>query len=494
MSEALQRAREFEEKHLQDVSEEKRPKFHMTGAVGWINDPNGFSIYKKEYHLFFQYHPYSTHWGPMHWGHVKTKDFIKWERLPIALAPDEDYDRNGCFSGSAIELPDGQQLLIYTGVRIAQQEDGQSQVFQTQCIAVGDGINYKKYEANPVISSADIPNGGSTEDFRDPKIWREDGKYYLVVGNRSTEGSGVILLYESLDGKAWEYKGNVASCHNQYGSMWECPDLFLLDGKRVLLTSPQEMMAKGLEFHAGNGSLCLIGEFDKEKYHLNREYVQAIDYGIDFYAPQTLETKDGRRVMIAWMQNWETSNAQPRNLYYFGEMTIPRELHVKNGRLYQLPVRELENYYDETVTYTDVTVDREISLCGIEGRVLDMTIKIRPANMKAMYTWFQVCIAKEGEMETVIRFQPKNNVIRVDRTGCGYPYDIVNVREFMVDSVQGELKLRIILDRHSMELFANDGEQAASFMIYTKQSAQSICFAAEGAVSMDVEKHGLKFD
>ena len=122
------------------VPEEERPKFHVTGGIGWINDPNGFSLYKGEYHLFHQYHPYKPIWGPMHWGHVKTRDFIRWERLPVALAPDMPYDKDGCFSGSAVELPDGRQLLMYTGVREERQADGSLKPFQTQCLAVGDGV------------------------------------------------------------------------------------------------------------------------------------------------------------------------------------------------------------------------------------------------------------------------------------------------------------------------------------------------------------------
>ena len=116
ISKMLQKARDFEKKYL-PYTQPDQPRFHVTGGIGWINDPNGFAPYKGEYHLFFQYYPYDTKWGPMHWGHVKTRDFIHWARLPAALAPDTEYDRNGCFSGGAVELPDGRHLLMYTGVR-----------------------------------------------------------------------------------------------------------------------------------------------------------------------------------------------------------------------------------------------------------------------------------------------------------------------------------------------------------------------------------------
>lgn len=494
ISDKLQQARDFEEKYLPHVQETERPKFHVTGAIGWINDPNGFSMYKGEYHLFFQYHPYSTSWGPMHWGHVKTKDFVKWDRLPVALAPDQEYDEGGCFSGSAIELDDGRQMLVYTGVRSERQEDGLIKEFQTQCVAIGDGINYEKYEANPVLTQKDLPEGGSAIDFRDPKIWKEGDTFYIVVGNRPADGSGSILMYESKDGFHWKYDGVVAACHNQFGLMWECPDLFELDGKHVLLTSPQEMVAMGLEFHAGNGTLCLIGEYDREEHHLKREYVQAIDYGTDFYAPQTLQTPDGRRIMIAWMQNWETSNSQPANIHYFGEMTLPRELRVKDGRLYQNPVREIENYRGVEIAYHNVMICSETNLRGIDGRTIDMTVTIRPGNQNHMYNWFRIHLAKDGERATTIRFKPENNTIRVDRTRSGFPHDIVNVRTFQVRAAQGEIKLRIIMDRHSIELFVNDGEQAASFMIYTPESADSISFDADGHALIDVVKYDLVID
>ena len=121
--EILDKARAYEQVRRPALREEL-PIFHVTGGVGWINDPNGFAPYKGEYHLFFQYYPYDIQWGPMHWGHVKTRDFIRWEFLPAALAPDTEYDKDGCFSGGAVELPDGRHLLMYTGVNDQPQADG----------------------------------------------------------------------------------------------------------------------------------------------------------------------------------------------------------------------------------------------------------------------------------------------------------------------------------------------------------------------------------
>ena len=179
MSEMLEKARKYEFTQGQQIKAEDRPAFHITPYVGWMNDPNGFSCYKGEYHLFYQYNPYNTHWDSMHWGHVVSKDLLHWDYLPAALAPDQDYDKVGCFSGSAIELEDGRQLLMYTAVDREILEDGTARDVQTQAVAVGDGKDYVKYDKNPVLTFKNLPEGASRVDFRDPKIWKEkDGNFY----------------------------------------------------------------------------------------------------------------------------------------------------------------------------------------------------------------------------------------------------------------------------------------------------------------------------
>ena len=177
--EKLMRAREFEQEQLKRISPEERPCYHVTGGSGWINDPNGFSFYKDEYHLFYQYHPYSNEWGPMHWGHVTSKDLITWERLPLAMVPEESYDNFGCFSGSGVELPDGRHLLMYTGVGYVSDipmANGELPTHQTQCLAVGDGTDYEKYEKNPIlVDNADwrCPGHGTLVE----KDGKESGYY-----------------------------------------------------------------------------------------------------------------------------------------------------------------------------------------------------------------------------------------------------------------------------------------------------------------------------
>ena len=196
ISQTLRDARRYEEEMERKIAKEDRPDFHLSSRAGWMNDPNGLSYYKGKYHMFYQYHPYDSHWGPMHWGHAVSKDLLHWEYLPVSLAPDADFDRDGCFSGSAIVLPDGRHLLLYTGVSKETQPDGSLRDIQTQCVAIGDGVDYEKYTGNPVLARNDLPDGSSKFDFRDPKIWqRPDGSYRCVAGNCTMDGDGRILLF-----------------------------------------------------------------------------------------------------------------------------------------------------------------------------------------------------------------------------------------------------------------------------------------------------------
>ena len=254
ISQRLHEVRKYEEISENRVADEERPAFHLSARTGWMNDPNGFSFYHGKYHMFYQYHPYDSHWGPMYWGHAVSEDLLHWEYLPAALAPDKPYDKDGCFSGSAIALADGCQLLMYTGVEKKEQEDGRIYEFQTQCLATGDGLDYKKYKDNPVIDEKDLPEGFSRHDFRDPKLWKkEDGTYACVIGNRSADGSGQILLFTSSDGFSWKYEKVLVENKNRYGKMWECPDFFFLDGQWVLITSPQDMLPSDFEYQMEMG-------------------------------------------------------------------------------------------------------------------------------------------------------------------------------------------------------------------------------------------------
>ncbi|MDE5802201.1 MAG: glycoside hydrolase family 32 protein [Lachnospiraceae bacterium] len=491
-SQKLREARKYEKAMEVKIAAGERPAFHLSVRVGWMNDPNGFSYYNGEYHLFYQYNPYESVWGPMHWGHAVSKDLLHWEYLPAVLAPDTSYDKDGCFSGSAVELADGRQLLLYTGVKRNPRPDGGFEEIQTQCAAIGDGRNYEKCAENPLLTEKDLPVGGSRYDFRDPKIWKEEnGNYRCVVGNCTPDRDGRILLYESEDGIHWRFVSILAENRGRFGKMWECPDFFELDGKHVLLVSPQDMMPKGFEYHNGNGTLCLIGDFDEETGRFLEEHDQAIDYGIDFYASQTLKTSDGRRIMIGWMQNWDSCNKNADDRIWFGQMSLPRELSVENGRLIQRPVRELEKLRGAEVRYENVVFSDTIRLDGIHGRRIDMEITLRPAAAEKMFRKFAVRFAQDEVCHTAVSFRPYEAILKVDRKFSGSRRAIIHQRRCLLGTKDGCLKLRLILDRFSAEIFVNDGEQVLSITYYTAQSADGISFYADGEVLMDIIKYDL---
>ena len=482
----LEKVRKYEKEFINCISKEEKPSFHLCAPIGWINDPNGFSTFNNEYHLFYQYHPYDVVWGPMYWGHSKTNDFIKWEQLPIALAPEASYDMGGCFSGSALEY-DGKHVIMYTGVLDNKDENGERVVRQTQCIAIGNGENYEKLDCNPVITHEMLPEGSSLEDFRDPKIWREGEEFYCVVASRSNDGSGQILMYKSNNLKEWEFVTIVDNSKNKVGRMWECPDLFSLNGKGVLIISPQEVKATKDGFHNGSNTAYLIEKYDNEKKSFERESCNVIDFGLDFYAPQTLESIDGRRIMIGWMHSWE-NRIVPGNFKWCGMMTMPRELTIRDGCLIQNPIREIENYYKNTVEYNNLIIKDEVSLDGIFGRELDITIDIDGSQAEE----FKIKLAKNNEYETIISFNSKKNIIEFDRSYSGNYGDILHKREMKVRDKNGKVKMRLIIDKYSVEIFANDGEQVMTSTFYTPLEATGITFASEGNSIINIKKHDIE--
>ena len=491
MEDILNKAREYE-KENESKMEGLRPSFHLTPRVGWMNDPNGFCYYKGQYHMFYQYHPYDNHWGPMHWGHAVSSDLLHWEYLPVVLAPDMEYDKRGCFSGSAIELSDGRHLIMYTGVSETVDENGNKTECQTQCVAVGDGVNYVKYENNPVLTSDDVPEGGSHIDFRDPRLFEgKDGLIYCLVGNRSSDTSGQMLLYKSADGFKWEFVRIIAQNKNSFGKMWECPDFFLQDGKWVLLTSPQDMEAIPGRYNSGNGTLCLIGNWDGEDSDFEVENNQCIDNGIDYYAPQTITLADGRRIMIGWMQNWDTCNNYTPSDLWCGQMSIPREVTVRDGRLYQVPAKEIESLRGDLISVLNMKLNGEYSAEILNGRKLDLTVKVRPSEGK-VYDNFEVRFFQKDNNYAFVKYNTHESMVTLSREFAGVRRAIVNKTSCSVDNKGGEIELRIILDKYSAEVFINGGKYAMTIDVYNDQSFDGISFVSDGEALIDIEKYSLE--
>lgn len=482
----LNKSRIYEKEQMNTIKEETRPIFHFSAPVGWLNDPNGFSMYKGEYHLFYQYHPFSVHWGPMHWGHTKTKDFIKWSHIPIALAPDHDYDQAGCFSGTAIEL-NGKHILAYTSVMEEELENGKRKVYQQQSIAVGNGVDYEKLSCNPVLTEDMLPEGVSKADFRDPKLWFADGTYNMLVANRSDDGSGQLLLFRAIELDRWEFVSVFDKCNNEYGKMWECPDYFTIDDKEIIIISPQDMRAKGNIFHCGNGTIYFVGRTENEQFV--RDQVNVIDYGLDFYAPQTLLTKDNRRIMIAWMQSWDTYLSKEEN-GWSGMMTLPREIMYCEEKqcIIQKPVKEIESYWSDTVSYDHVTINSETKLEGIEGRVVDINMHIKVENQGN----FVIKLAHNDEFHVSITYNSKNNTLEFSRMLSDLRRDIVTNRVMNVDAENEELNLRILLDKYSIEIFADDGKNVMTNVFNVPIEAEGITFQCDTKASITLKKHRIE--
>lgn len=485
--EPLQRVRDYERERAIRMDTDERPLFHLTPLVGWMNDPNGFCFYQGQYHLFYQYHPFSRRWGPMHWGHAISADLLHWTYMPCALAPDTEADAGGCFSGSAVEMPDGRLMLCYTGVQPAGTFRRET---QAQCIAVGDGTDFEKSLLNPVIRLAHLPKGYSEFDFRDPHIWhREDGTYRMVVANLHEERKGAILLMESQDGLDWRFIGEIDASNKEYGRMWECPDFFELDGSHVLLVSPQEMHARE-EFHAGFGTVAILGSFDEKGCRFERTGIQPVDHGLNYYASQTVPAPDGRRIMIGWMDNWETCKEAPRRHPWYGQMSTPRELRVENGRLKQRPVREIESMWQDTILHDKVTVHEETTLSGVLGRLMDMTVELYPEGSSCRR--FTLHVAKDANHYVQIRCDLARGELVFDRSHGGSVRDIVHTRHVPAEVTGGKLTLRLLMDKESIELFVNNGERVVTSLIPTPLEADQITFAADAEIVLTVEAHHLK--
>ena len=544
ISDTLKQVREFEKQESAQISKEQRPVYHFSPYTGWLNDPNGFSFYRGQYHLFYQNHPFSSYWGPMHWGHAVSSDLINWEYKPCAMAPDTDYDGSGCFSGTAITLEDGRQLLMYTGCGSNEEDPlNKGRWLQTQCVAVSEeqadgSVEYVKYEANPVIGAEDLPEDCDAYEFRDPYIWRtSDGSYRAVVaagrtgeigddGNYHSEEGTLLLVYKSIDGFKWEYDRELFKDHRRIGVMWECPNFFELDGKQILIASPMDMEAEADEaigsvrFPQGSNVCCIAGTYDEESGRFTPDGgYEPVDIGLDFYAPQVMKTPDGRTVMIGWMQDPKHGNyanaqdglSRPGLLYavpvdypdgyihgaegtrIFGQMTIPRELKYKNGKLYQWPVRELREYRKDKLEYSEIRLKNETrSFDGISGRSLELDIELAsPEEGAPLYRDFSIRFAQDEEHFIQLSYNPGRSLITIDRSRSGQSSNITARRSSRVTYNRGRLSLRILIDKWSAEVFINGGEQVISTTFYTPIEAEGISFAADGEVLLDMTAYRL---
>lgn len=429
-----------------------RLRYHFSSPIGWINDPNGFSFFNGEYHLFYQFYPYDTEWGPMHWGHAISKDLIHWENVSVALAPSEEYDYSsnarghGCFSGSAIEH-EGKLYLIYTG-----NVDGKV-INQTQNIAISkDGFKFEKSEMNPVIDA--IPKEAS-RDFRDPKVWKHKDMFYLVIGTKK-DGKGKIALYSSIDLINWDFISIPLESQDGQGDMWECPDLFSLDNSDILIVSP--MLGE-----SNCNPIFIKGILDYQTGKFQVEESGTLDFGNDFYAPQTMIDNRGRRIMIAWMDKWKTIMPSQKD-GWAGAMTFPRELKMINGKLIQIPVEEIESIRVPLGEYSNLIINNEANFEKELSVTTDIVMNIDLEKTTASTFRIYVKSSSEKDQHTEITFDLLNEKVIIDRTYSGEGE--VSSSKAPLDLDINILDIRILLDTNSLEVFINNGLTVITNRIY----------------------------
>ena len=267
------------------------------------------------------------------------------------------------------------------------------------------------------------------------------------------------------------------------------PGLFPLDGAQVLLVSPQEMHARE-EFHAGFGTVCILGGWNEKDCRFERKHIQPVDHGLNFYAPQTVLAPDGRRIMIGWMDNWETCKEAPRRHPWYAQMSAPRELRVENGRLMQRPVQEIETLWQDTVQHDRVTVCEETSLPGVQGRIMDVALTLHAQNSACRR--FTLHVAKDSEHYVQIRCDLARGELVFDRSHGGSHRDIAHTRHVKAEVQDGKVTLRLLMDKESIELFINGGERVVTSLIPTPLEADQITFAADAPLPISVKAHHLK--
>ncbi len=439
------------------------PIFHLAPPAGWMNDPNGLIYFNGRYHAFFQHHPASAYQGPMHWGHATSTDMLHWQHEPIALAPGDKYDRDGCFSGSAVD-DDGVLSLIYTGHICLDDRGNDSIIREVQCLATShDGIHFEKQGC--VLTP---PEG--IMHFRDPKVWHEDSSWWMVIGARDASDNGQVLLYRGTSLRDWHLEHVLAHSAAGKSYMWECPDFFRCGNFHWLMFSPQGMPPSGYRFRNLFQSGVLAGSWKPGSVFALKGGFEELDYGHDFYAPQSMLAEDGRRIIMAWMNMWD-SPVPTRSEAWAGCLTLPREVFERDGRLCQRPVREVESLRKKC---------QPLSPVRLQGLQL-LTENVQAAEL--LVTWHTVDSHAEHygvRLGDGLRLYVDNQAGRLVLWRY-YPEEGLDGYRSVELPDTEYLTLRIFLDRSSVEVFVNDGEATLSSRIYPQaDSRQLSLYAAHG--------------
>lgn len=448
-----------------------RPFFHFSPEIGWMNDPNGFSFFKGKYHLFYQYNPYDVVWNDMHWGHATTTDFINWIYLPVALANDKAYDANGCFSGSAIEK-DGKLYVMYTSHIDPNMgfDREESEIFETQSMAVSeDGVTFKKYKANPVIGEKELPKHYLICDFRDPKVLEVNGVYYCVLSVRNLQRRGEIIMFKSNDLLEWHFHSSIYQSKFEDNTLLECPDLFYLDGRAILLFSEMPCDPEFTE-EKQNTTTYLIGTMDFENGKFTADHKGLLDHGGTFYAPQSTEGENGERLLIGWMHRWHQTTP-PKEYGFNGMMSLPRKLTIKNNQLVQSAFIDRRNQFTKMFTKDTLELKQETTVIS-EDRVGHLSFSVSKQTVT-----FTVELNQTENKSTKFTVEAeKNRILFESDYGNHESMEIGDV--FKNDTVT----LEFYIDLHSVELFVNGGEKVATFTAYDLNKGNKTSLSSSGIV------------
>lgn len=437
------------------------PHYHIAPPIGWLSVPHGLCQHKGIYHVFYQHHPFHEEWGLMHWGHATSTDLVHWENQGIALTPGESFDKDGCFSGSAVSF-EGKMYLFYTGHQWRDEaEDG---IFQQQCMAVSeDGLVFKKIG---VI----IRPPKTYAHFRDPKVFFDAGRWWMVLGARDRElDIGVALLFCTTDINRWDESTYMVlgSSSDKNVFMWECPDFFITEGVSVLLCCPQGLKPVRHQYRNRFQSGYMLGQWIAGEPFVAQTKFRELDRGHDFYAPQTFRSDDGRQILIGWLGIWE-SPMPSRAFGWSGMLTIPRELALEpNGgeKLMMRPIQEIEKLRGEGTLISPVVLegDSEVLLvhdCTSHEILVTFNVDCSSAEKYGVWIGKGCEIYIDAQAEQIVLYRHFLEHMVSGYRSC--PLANAAVVEF-----------RLFVDRSSVELFVNDGEEVFSSRIYCDGSGDT---------------------
>ncbi len=418
-----------------------RESYHFSPWKNWINDPNGLCWFQGYYHLFYQHNPHGQEWSNMYWGHAASPDLIHWTHLPLVLAPQEEILENpkslkgGAFSGCAVAGEE--EVTFYLTRHKGPQEDCPDTVEQQWMMKSRDMLHFT--EETCVISQQ--PPGASF-DFRDPKVQKIGDFWYMVLGS-SMEGKGAILLYRSKDMQHWEYLHPLLTEEQAKIRCFECPDFMALDGSCLALGAWMEHTDSCGRYQM---SRYYVGTWQEERFEKQQE--GWFDFGGNCYAMQSF-THEGRRISIGWISDFYGEHTAYENGAY-GSMTIPRELHIRNNRLYITPVREMELLRGR-ILYEGS--EENLCLPQITGNAYRASIKFQKN------TFFTVLLGKDGEKSLTLindRDGLRLETRGVNSQGIRFQAEVPEVRE-----------LEIFVDRRTAEVYVNQGEAVGTKIFYS---------------------------